>query len=276
MIKPALLMALFTSTFAFADVDKISLAQQNFCEERLASKNAMQSIIAKANNQLSFMNQGGFLNGGVCWWHSRFTRAAAYLAIFDPSLPYPSREEAKEIINHIRKRKGMIVIPGFRNLYEFSNYYSHEIIEKLEDWQRSDTVMKFSWFKGMVRNVELPPEKLEEKMHDLYKRVQDGEVVYQMLQMPGVVAHAWLVVGMRPTSSGYIISAVDSNFPGGPVEFPYYFGSKTIDYIGDLSGYTFVPHAGNTKEERKLRRKMERACGKAGIELPEEDDSDEE
>lgn len=253
-----ILATLLSSSFAFASLQASPEAKQKFCEERLSSKDAVQRLVSRYQNQLSLMNQGGLFNGGVCWWHSRFTRAAAYLAVFDPTLPRPSEKDAKKIIEHIRKRKGMIVVPGFRNLWEFSLYYQNEILSKLEDWQRSDGLFKLSWVKGMLKEKDLDPVKLENKMDELYERVRNGEVVYQMLQIPGIMAHSWLVVGMNRTYSGYNVIAVDSNAPGDAIIFPYYRGDSRIAY-GD-TGMTFVPYDGNVSEERKLRKAMEQAC----------------
>lgn len=254
-----LLTLLAFSASSFAETASLKRARARFCSEKLSSELSVQNVLRNPMNQLHFYNQGGLFNGGVCWWHSRFIRAAAYLAIYDPSQPKPGREEAKEIINTIRKRKDIVVIPGYRNLYEFSIDWGQEILDKLEDWQRSDGLMKFSWFKGLTRDEEVSPEKLEQKMDDLYERVSRGEVVYQMLQMPGIVAHAWLAIGMQKTTSGYVIEAVDSNAPGQVVRFPYYKGTTQIDYVL-IPGHSFVPYDGNVSEEKKLRKKLIKEC----------------
>lgn len=253
------LTLLTLSASLFAENSSLDRARERYCKEKLSSKHSIQQILTDPRNQLHFYNQGGLLNGGVCWWHSRFVRAAAYLAIFDPAQPKPNQEAAKEIINTIRKRKDIVVIPGYRNLYEFSVDWGNEILDKLEDWQRSDGLMKFSWFKGLTKDGEVSPEILEQKMDDLYERISRGEVVYQMLQMPGITAHAWLAIGMEKTFNGYVIHAIDSNAPGVVVRFPYYKGTTKIDYVL-IPGYSFVPYDGNVKEERKLRKKLYKEC----------------
>lgn len=259
------LTLLTLSASVFAESSSLSKARSRYCQEKLSSKHAIQNILKDPKNQLHFMNQGGIFEGGVCWWHSRFTRAAAYLAIFDPAQPKPNREEAKNIILTIRKRKDIVVIPGYRNLIEFSYDWGDEILDKLEDWQKSDSLTRFSWFNGMTKEKDLAPEKLEEKMDDLFERISRGEVVYQMLQMPGIVAHAWLAVGMVKTPFGYYVDAIDSNAPGQVVRFTYIKGTSKMDYTIDYrnTGYTFVPYTGHTKEERKLRRKLYKECGQS-------------
>lgn len=277
MRSTLLLFSLFTSSLALADAEPLSFAKTKFCEERLTDKNAIQKMLYNSQNSLSFYNQGGLFGGGTCWWHSRFTRAAAYLAVFDPSLPRPTDEEAKKIINHIRKRKGVIVVPGFRNLYEFSYAYGQEILNKLEDWQRSDALMKFNWLNGMFAEGDYAAEKFSRRMDDLYQRVQNGEVVYQMLQMPGIAAHSWLVVGMQPTSDGYVIEAIDSNMPQEITRVTYRRGMESLILpYAYYATYKIMPHTGNTKEERKLRAKMEKACAKAGIDVSDEDEEEDD
>ena len=120
LIPFVLALSSLTAIGAAPTADRASMAAQNFCAERSNDPHALQSLISQRDNQLGFVNQGGLFGGGVCWWHSRFTRSAAYLAVFDPSLPRPSDEDAKKIISRLRDRKGVTLIPGFRNLFEFS------------------------------------------------------------------------------------------------------------------------------------------------------------
>lgn len=226
-----------------------------FCDGRLSSPEAVQNIINQSQNQLSFTNQGGIFGGGVCWWHSRFTRAAAYLAVFDPSLPRPTEEEAQDIINTLRDRKRVVVIPGYQNLYEFSRVHREKIQDKLNDWQRSDGVLKASWIQGLQGSSETEASKLQTLMDELFERVSAGEVVYQKLQMPGVVAHAWLVTGMEQTRDGYRLTVVDSNV--GRANYTYRQGMTSFNYHG---WYQFVPYTHQTKEEEKLREKLADYC----------------
>lgn len=250
-----LLGSLLTSTIAFG-IEATPEAKVKFCQERLSSPDALQKIVAQRENQIWFTNQGGIFGSGVCWWHSRFTRAAAYLAVFDPSLPKPSEQEAKRIIHRLRGRKGITVIPGFRNLYDFSMAYGNEILGKLQDWQRSDGLFKASWVKGMTRQADIPAEKLAEKMDELYERVSKGEIVYQMLQMPGIMAHSWLVVGMQKTADGYTLETVDSNFSGSYL-YRYTRSMKAFNYENIL---TFVPYTSQVDEEENMKEKLLEEC----------------
>lgn len=251
-----ILLGLLLSTTTAFGVEATPAAKAKFCQERLSSPNALQKIVAQRENQIWFTNQGGIFGSGVCWWHSRFTRAAAYLAQFDPSLPKPTEQEAKRIIHRLRGRKGITVIPGFKNLYDFSLAYGDEILGKLQAWQRTDGLLKASWIKGMTRQVDIPAEKLAEMMDQLYERVSRGEVVYQMLQMPGIMAHSWLVVGMQKTADGYNLETTDSNFNGTHI-YRYTRNMKEFDYE-NIS--TFVPYISHVDEEEKMKEKLLEEC----------------
>lgn len=244
--------------------DKDSPAGKTFCEERLSDDRALQRLITSSGNQIGFNNKGGLFGGGTCWWHSRFTRAAMYLAVFDPSLPKPDLKEAKKLITRIRNRAGMTLIPGYRNLRELSYDFPGEVQDKLNDWQKADGAFKAAWVRGISGAPQVTPEKLSEKMDELYEQVNRGEIVYQMLQMPGITAHAWLVTGMKKLADGYELKVIDSN-TGNDTYF-YRSGMTTFNYMG---WYRFVPYTGQETEERKLREKLTDFCKEKSPETPE-------
>ena len=101
-------------------------------------------------------------------------------------------------------------------------------------------------------------EKLAREMDKLYVRVGKGEVVYQKLQIPGIDAHAWLVIGMKKKDWGYIVNVVDSNY--GSIRSHWYEYGDT-----QFSGYRgFVPYTEQTREERKLASVQKSFCKKNG------------
>ena len=206
---------------------------------------------------MAFTNQGGMMGGGVCWWHSRYTRNAAYLVQFRPDLPRETDEKKiKKMVADIRKGKKIVVVPGYKNLREFSAVNYKEVQNKLEDWQETDGILHFQWVAGLSGSTKVDAGNLESKMDALYERIQKGEVVYQKLQMPGVVAHAWLVVGMERVSDGYKLEVLDSNTYRGPDVYKYTIGMDAFRYYGD----DFVPYTGKTKEERRLRKILNKEC----------------
>lgn len=262
MIKSLMTVGLLASSlFAAHAAEKTPediAAQTRFCEQRLTYSNNVQEILKSVDNQLYFTNAGGLMNGGVCWWHSRYTRNAAYLAKFRPDLAPPTTEqEYKKIVAEIRKGNRVVTVPGFKNLREFSISAYAQIQHKLEDWQKADGIMRFQWVAGLSGSSEVKdPAQLTKKMNELFERVSTGEVVYQKLQMPGIVSHAWLVVGMTKTADGYQLDVLDSN----------YVGTRKITFREGMTSFydynygEFVPYTGKHKEEAKLRRAVNKEC----------------
>ena len=250
MILFMLLFGLLSSTHAAPR--EITRA---FCHQRLATPRSLQTLIKNDLHQLARSNQGGLLNGGVCWWHSRFTRNAAYLARFRPELPKPSRAEGEELVMRLRRGEAIVDIPGYTNLSNFSYDYADEIQERLEAWQLSDGVLRFQWVRGLSGTSSVAPAELERGMDDLYRRVQRGEIVYQMMQFDGPLAHAWLVVDMVPTPQGYNFNVVDSIFAARTAH-SYRRGQRSFTRNGD----PFVPYTQHTDEEARLRELLRREC----------------
>lgn len=248
----ALLMSLKVEAAQYQSQNK-----KEFCADR-KSKNFIKDLTLNSDNLMSFRNQGGIGNGGVCWWHSRFQRNALYLTIFNPSKDFPSPERAKEIIKEIRKGKKVIEIGGFRNFAEFTSAYFTDIQDELNRWQKNDGITKFNWVIGLAGQTAVAPEELESKMNDLYNYVVKGNnIAYQKLQMKGVVAHAWLVVNMSKTPEGYDLEVIDSNFPRSTNVYRYTKGMINFNHYhyGE-----FVPYLERTKELSKIKEVVSQNC----------------
>ncbi len=270
--KLVALTLLVSSLSALAQDDvKAKKAKENFCNKR-AEASSIQEILLNPSSTLSFSNQGGLLGGGVCWWHSRFTRNAAYIVRFRPDLAAPTEAEAKKIIKDIRSAKKIVEVPGFANLYDFSRSHDELILRELEAWQRKDGFVNQQWVAGLSGSSNIKPEALEQRMDELFARVQMGEVVYQKLQMPGITAHAWLVLGMTKTSNGYRLLVLDSNSYS-PDTYDYEKGMTSFEYHGFTN---FVPYTGKTKEENKMKSIVAKDCSFEEPEVDGADDSDEE
>jgi hypothetical protein len=247
---------------------------KNFC-----SRGNVQEKLKESSNRISFNNKGGLFNGGVCWWHSRLLRNASYLVYFSPEKEKPHHEtkvqlirfpdpkapkgirvpapgSVRYILNKIKEGKEVVEIPGFSDLNSFSRFYEPEIQDLLNDWQLEDGVVNQSWIVGLKGDSEVEPEELQKRMNELYQRISDGEVVYQKLQLPGIVAHAWLVMGMIKHSDGYTLKVIDSNYNSIQThEYRYGDTSLRYSYFGN-----FVPYTDNTREERRLREAREKFC----------------
>lgn len=254
-MKSLLSLALAVTSFnAFAA--NTSVGQIDFCRDRVEN-GYVQELLKERESRMGFRNHGGLVNGGVCWWHSRFQRNAAYLTYYSPDKKRPSLEQAKSLIKDIRRGKKVVEIPGFKNFNEFSMAYAHEIQNRLEGWQRTDGFINQAWLTGLAGTTETTPEKMQENMDELYAQVSQGEVVYQKLQLKGIIAHAWLVIDMEKTSDGYVLSVVDSNYPVSTNVYTYRTGMTSLNYsyIGK-----FVPYTHKDNEEEKLKKVVASFC----------------
>lgn len=272
MLKTGIALSLLLGTLSgFSSVD----VKARFCAD-----NNIQSKLSQRKNNIAFKNQGGLLNGGVCWWHSRLVRNAAYLAYFSPDKPRPHKEvierrlrfpnyrrvhqsmdlpapgSVKYILEKIKKGQEVVEIPGFSNFNAFTSEYSREVLEILEAWQIEDGAIDQDWIVGLRGSSEISSDELASRMHDLYAQVQAGDVVYQKLQIAGITAHAWLVIGMVRGRNGFDLQVLDSNYSS-PQIYEYRFGDTSLfhNYYGN-----FVPYTGEVREEERLKRVRSRFC----------------
>jgi hypothetical protein len=237
-----------------------STTVQRFCDQRVDSE-SVRAVMMRSENRLAFRNQGGLVNGGVCWWHSRFQRNATYLTQFRPELPRPDEKEARKLIHDIRLGKKIIEIPGFGNLRDFSIRHRDLIQDQLNDWQLSDAFVRQQWLVGLFAGggTQNSAERLKERMDELFDRVVvEGEIVFQVLQMKGVVAHAWLVLGAVEINNGYRLTVLDSNFAD-PYTVDYRFGDTTFD--SRIYG-PFIPATAKASEGRRLEKIVDKYCRK--------------
>lgn len=182
-------------------------------------------------NLMAFANDGGILNLGTCWWHSRLQQAALYLARFSPSSPKPSLTEARKMIAMLATLRTVVVIPGYSNWREFSHAWQMQIQEKLNAWQIQEGVWGFSWITGLSGESQLPPEKLRAEIESIRGDVEIlNRISYTRLQLPGIESHSLLVVGVEPTKNGkgYILHVIDSNRPHQITKVFYTFEMMTV------------------------------------------------
>lgn len=199
---------------------------------------------------LGFRNHGGLLGKGVCWWHSRFTRNALYLARFDPGLPVPSRTEVRRMVSRIMGAAGLTRIPGFSCLRDFSVEHHQQIQKVLERRQMIEGIFLFAWVNGLAGASGLDPCRMKSRMDDLFHLSTEG-LVYTKFQTPGLDAHAIVITGMSPLpESGYEVRYLDSNSIGEQV-LTYRNGFSFLELS---TGMTGVPHPQRRGELLRLER----------------------
>lgn len=242
------------STQAFAATS--SKSADEFCSDR-KGRSYIREYLEEDESRMSFRNHGGLINGGVCWWHSRFQRNAAYLTVYRPEQRRPTKRQAERLIKKIRKGREVITIPGFSSFSEFSRAYSSEIQDQLEKWQKFDGIIMQQWVVGLAGRSEVSAESMKDKMDELYEQVSQGDIVYQKLQIKGITAHAWLVIDMTKTSNGYELNVIDSNSPLTTTVYNYEEGDTSFHhyYYGD-----FVPYTGKDSELDRLKSTVKKYC----------------
>ena len=248
-----IILMVFT-TYSYGKNPSVSKAE--YCQ-MAGNKTYFKDLLYDKSNRMSFTNYGGLLNGGVCWWHSRFQRAAIYLTTYRPLQNKPNPKMAKQIIKQIRKRKNVVAIPGFNNFREFSADFKKEIHKALERWQILDGFVYQSWIIGLSGKTKIKAQKLKIKMNELYHDVViNNNISYQMLQFKGIAAHAWFVIDMEKLVNGYNLTIVDSNSTE-VKNYLYKFGDENFTY----RSYTpFVPYLQRKTELKRIFQASKRYC----------------
>lgn len=233
--------------FSFAQSVSAQLCQQTWQD--------FQVKLGQRENRLAFTNSGGPMGIGLCWWHSRMQRNALYLLDFHPDQPQLTKDEAWERIKNLSDPNFVQSVNGFANLMDFSNAYWMEMHEYLGQWQMAESFLEFNWVNGLRGSSESDPDELREIMDELFTQVKGGEVVYQMLQVPGVVAHAWLVYDMTKTDDGYELSVIDSNYSESQ-KYSYRYGQT--HFSGRIGSW--VPHTQRRSDLQVIRKNIKRVC----------------
>jgi hypothetical protein len=224
-----------------------------------------QAKLESEDHRLSFVNSGGPMGIGLCWWHSRFQRNANYLTEYVPGTS--STEADKTAIKGIISGAKVVEISGHRNLEEFSSANRLRIEEALGCWQLTDSFIRQTWFRGAFSGSSHPAaDSLQKQMDDLYDKVASKRfVIYQMLQMKGPAAHAWLVFDMKKSQEGYVIRVIDSNATQ-PYNVFYSYGDREV--VAPPFGSDYPRFAPDTQRNSNLRDYSSAIlgyCAKAGV-----------
>lgn len=209
-------------------------------------------------NLMSFKNDGGVLDQGVCWWHSRFQRNLLYLAYFSPEKTIVPKNLIISLLNQIKKGESVVEIPGFSNVEDFTRYYQREIQKLLNQWQIIEGGLQGGWQRGVRGKTKVSKEELKLRMDELFHYVErKNKIAYTKLQIKGIVAHSWLVHKMKEVETGYILSIIDSNNPQNVETYEY----KNGDTSFFVKGYgNFVPYLEFKTEEERLVAVKNKRC----------------
>ncbi|MGZ3810045.1 MAG: hypothetical protein ACXVCE_18315, partial [Bacteriovorax sp.] len=147
----------------------------------------------------------------------------------------------------------------YRILEEFSKENKDLIQKELNDWQLYDGVVLGSWVDGLKGNTKVDPDILKNMMKEVFDYVAiKKKIAYEKLQIKGVTAHAWLLVGIKEVPSGFDIGFIDSNSPRMSKMYSYKFGDSSFF----VKGYgDFVPYLEFKREEERLVDAGKDFCG---------------
>ncbi|MFO7627657.1 MAG: hypothetical protein R6V62_10385 [Candidatus Fermentibacteraceae bacterium] len=206
-------------------------------------------------NLMCFINSGGLLGKGVCWWHSRFTRNALYLAYFMPERHRASKSRALQIIRSLMRAERVVAIPGYANLREFSGDRRAEIQKLLEWRQIFEGVVQFAWINGLAGSSKVSPERLKAIMDRIHAETSSKGAAYVKFQTPGLDAHALIVTGTDPVpEGGYTFRYLDSNLRL-EAELLYRYGDRQLKLE---TGSVGVPHLQRSHELTRIRNAVQR------------------
>ena len=252
------LLSLLSSFQVLAEVPASS--GESFCSDR-QDLNFVKNLTLNANNLMPFVNQGGLANAGVCWWHSRFQRNALYLTSYAPELSKPTEDEARDLIKQIRRAENVIRIPGFENFSQFALENEALIQKELEKWQKHDAFIRFAWVKGLMGRVKTNPKRMKKIMDKIYEDVESNKnIAYNKLQLPGIEAHAWLVIHMEKVENGYDLEILDSNISDHTEVYKYREGESNLVGLAGDDVLEFSPYLDQTREMKKINRVISKEC----------------
>lgn len=240
--------------------------KRRFCAVHASNSVARELRDHLLFGSLAFENPPGSFNTGLCWFHSRYQRAASYLANFRPDLPRPTRERGAELALRIMDRSAVVEIPGFNNLREFSEEYRQEITGLLDRMGVGCFLNPMDCAQRLGDTYDPTPEDMATMMRSLYEQMfhQPGEIQFlrtraDMFQS-GISrtfgAHSLLVLEMAPlrdkgaphapgmpaAPTGYTLLTIDPNFPNDRVVLVYRFGDRRLTWQNSLMTYTLAPY----------------------------------
>ncbi|HLE00312.1 MAG TPA: hypothetical protein VJB59_08635 [Bdellovibrionota bacterium] len=234
------------------------LVKQEFCSRTLDD---FKDFAKDPGSRIYFKNSGGILSRGVCWWHSRLQRAAIYLTVYRPDLPRPSQKEAKKLIRKLTRMDSVVEIPGYRDFAAFSKEFGSVLQRELDRWQRQDSLFRLGWLHGIRGSSELDEQELKENMDRFYQEVvKKKQIAFAMLQLPGIISHAVLVLDVVPNERGfYELVTIDSNLPDDNKDVLYFFGDRQLFNHEFQVGY--VPYLDFEKDLKKIFASIREYCG---------------
>jgi hypothetical protein len=239
-----------------AHANDLGVKQSAICQRtKLEWKNEFEVL----ENRMAFRNEGGLMDGGVCWWHSRLQRSAVYLARFKPTLPQPTIKQARTLVQSLVHFKKVVTIPGYSNFNDFSKDHEPLIQEELNRWQLRDGVLYQQWIRGLYGRPQMSAANLKKRMQWIYRRFQNARPgLWVMAQMPGITSHSLLLLDMKPHPRGFTLKVIDSNRPMQTRTVDYLYGQNSL-FLGTDP---FTPFVGFETDQLRIQSAIKQYCRK--------------
>lgn len=179
------------------------------------------------------------------------------LEFSNPNCQKPNKVIARKIIHAIAAGTRVVEIPGYKNLSEFSKDWTPEIQLKLEEWQRVDGFLKFAWIQGLSGNYHADPKIIAAALNfSITQAEQAGQIHWTMWQLPGITAHASLMIGGEIDSGEYLVDHIDSNRPNSIRILKWASPSRSVDgYMGK-----FVPYVARKADLATFKSAGDQYC----------------
>lgn len=245
MFKIIFFFVLCVPTFIFA---------QTACQR---DQGLIRKALMSPQSRISFHNNGGLFNGGVCWWHSRLQRASVYLVEFRPELSPPSSQQAYKILSALREMKKVVVIPGYPDFESFTREHKVVTQKMLNVWQKIDGFLNFQWIRGISGQSSLDSFEMKKRMDDVFFYFKKTSIpVWLMAQIKGITSHSLLLLNMTERLDGYDLTVIDSNHPLETLKIEYFIGDEFLKN----DSYTFVPYVGFQNDFISIFEALAKRC----------------
>lgn len=233
-----------------------STSAQEVCSR---SQKDILDFLNTPQQRIAFKNAGGLFNGGVCWWHSRLQRSAAYLAKFAPTKPKPSTAQVDEILLSLRSMNKIVTIPGYPDFYSFTKEHQGPTQKMLNNWQQYDGVFNMEWRRGISGRTSMPAGELQKQMTSVFDFFKSSPLpVWVMAQMKGITSHSFLVIDMIQQNDGFDLEIIDSNAPSKNRKILYRYGQTSLTIDGTKT--PFITYVGFQNDFRLIEAAIKSNC----------------
>ena len=218
---------------------------------------------------MGIANPNGSFGTGLCWWQSRFHRAALYLMTFNAEAPKPSSSEARAIMNQVAHFKP-VTVPGFADLLSFTQSFPKELESVLSNWELRDTTSNpirpiANWMSVKLNSKSYLSRLANQNAYDLLQDMQATPRPIFVYIEGGSFEHAILAISYQEEPDHSVtLKYIDSNSP------EVISSSKLLDTQGSFVNSSFnfgknensyFLHQGFDEDFGRIEKGLRTVCG---------------